>query len=65
MAEKRFTGSSLASKIGVCNNTVSRWINGISVPAIEKALSVKGALGLTDQEFAEIFLPEPSQIRNN
>ena len=64
MAEQRVTAVELAVLIGVSNNTVSRYLNGITVPDIERAKAIKDTLGLTDADFMEIFLPDPSQIRN-
>jgi transcriptional regulator with XRE-family HTH domain len=45
----------LAKEIGVKNNTVSQWLNGVSRPTLALRAKVAQALGITLDDLAQIF----------
>ena len=50
MKQKGLTQVELAKLANVSQNSISKWLNGESVPSIDKALSLAKALGISVSE---------------
>lgn len=53
MVEKQITGRELADKIGVHEQTISKWINGKGTEKIEKFIEMCKILELDPRELLE------------